>query len=308
MNQRFQKHGTSIIIPCFNTGRFLLDSVASILAQNIVSPYEIIVADDCSTDKVTLDVINQLHADKIIKVVKNDWNMGVQLTRNRALSSATYDYILPLDSDDCLNTEPKVLAQGTYIDRGIELLRKSDRIAFVHGYSQMFGDFAGFTISTYPVSESMILKKHHAPTSILYRRLEALNCGGYNKSILKWQDWSFAVGLLNYRYNQGLKNEIECIQLPFHLYRIHDAKNRISELNISEKDMVEETIKIYPEIFHNFYPDKSRDQIVDIVIGSKPTKMTDLLYVAANDLSIALQMIEDRRYIAHSRKELHNIP
>ena len=89
----------SVIIPCFNDGAMLHESVASALAQDH-DDVEIIVADDGSTDETslaTLDAVGQLGA-----IVMKLPHRGVSSTRNAAIAASTGDYILPLDADDLL--------------------------------------------------------------------------------------------------------------------------------------------------------------------------------------------------------------
>lgn len=88
----------SIIMPSYNTGRFIKETIESVLAQSYPTR-ELIIVDDCSTDD-TDDVVSQYLADERIRYIKNDTNSGAAVSRNRALREAKGKWIAFLDSDD----------------------------------------------------------------------------------------------------------------------------------------------------------------------------------------------------------------
>ena len=88
----------SIIMPSYNTGRFIKETIESVLAQSYPA-WELIIVDDCSTDD-TDDVVSKYLADKRIHYIKNDTNSGAAVSRNRALREAKGKWIAFLDSDD----------------------------------------------------------------------------------------------------------------------------------------------------------------------------------------------------------------
>ena len=88
----------SIIMPSYNTGIYIKDSIESILAQTYTN-WELIIVDDCSTDN-TDDIINPYLTDKRIRYLKNEKNSGAAVSRNYALREARGKWIAFLDSDD----------------------------------------------------------------------------------------------------------------------------------------------------------------------------------------------------------------
>lgn len=88
----------SIIMPSYNTGSFISESIESVLAQTY-STWELIVVDDCSNDD-TDDVVNRYLSDERIRYIKNEVNRGAAVSRNRALREAKGNWIAFLDSDD----------------------------------------------------------------------------------------------------------------------------------------------------------------------------------------------------------------
>src|ERR1700722_3853728 len=88
----------SILIPAYNAGPFIADTIKSALAQTWPEK-EIIIVDDGSTDG-TLSIA-QKFASKGLTVVTQT-NQGASLTRNRAFSLCRGDFIQWLDADDLL--------------------------------------------------------------------------------------------------------------------------------------------------------------------------------------------------------------
>lgn len=95
----------SIIIPCYNCEKTLVEAVNSCYNQNIGEDFEIILVDDCSTDN-TRKVMESLYLkDSRIKLFHHSKNQGGGATRNTAVSNAIGDVIFCLDSDDLLPNE-----------------------------------------------------------------------------------------------------------------------------------------------------------------------------------------------------------
>lgn len=93
----------SIIMPSYNTGRFLKETIESVLAQTYQN-WELIIVDDCSTDN-TDAVVKLFSSDLRIRYFKNGTNSGAAVSRNRALCEANGRWIAFLDSDDVWHPE-----------------------------------------------------------------------------------------------------------------------------------------------------------------------------------------------------------
>ncbi len=93
----------SIIIPNYNGEKYILDCLNSNY-NNIkgnLEKIEIIVIDDCSTDK-SVKMINKFNEKLPLKLIQLDKNMGVSNARNIGIETSTGKYIFFLDSDDYL--------------------------------------------------------------------------------------------------------------------------------------------------------------------------------------------------------------
>lgn len=88
----------SIIMPSYNTGKYIAESIKSVLAQSYRN-WELIIVDDCSCDN-TDEIVAIFLEDSRIKYLKNAENKGAAFSRNRALREAKGKWIAFLDSDD----------------------------------------------------------------------------------------------------------------------------------------------------------------------------------------------------------------
>ncbi len=95
------KTDITIIIPCYNCQDTLREAVESCFVQNLRN-FEIVMVDDCSTDK-TKEVMQTLAKEKPqIKLFYHDSNRGGGAARNTAVQHAQSDFIFCLDGDDIL--------------------------------------------------------------------------------------------------------------------------------------------------------------------------------------------------------------
>lgn len=87
----------SIIMPSYNTGACIAETIRSVQAQTYEN-WELIIVDDCSTDDT--DQVVAGFGDPRIRYFKNEVNSGAAVSRNRALREAKGRWIAFLDSDD----------------------------------------------------------------------------------------------------------------------------------------------------------------------------------------------------------------
>ena len=114
----------SVVMPVYNSERYLREAIDSILAQTF-SDFEFIIIDDGSQDS-SPDIVRS-YTDKRIRFYQNEHNMGVAATLNRGLDLASGEYIARMDSDDIslperfekqivyLETYPDIAVCGTNV-------------------------------------------------------------------------------------------------------------------------------------------------------------------------------------------------
>ncbi|TCS36696.1 glycosyltransferase family 2 protein [Reinekea marinisedimentorum] len=299
----------SFVITNYNRGNMLVELVDSIVQQNLTCEFEIIIVDDSSFKRKTkksLEFIVRKYAD-VTKLIINKCNLGVQKSRNIGLNLCKFKYIQVLDSDDRLTVEKG--SKTPYILNAIEFLHSNPNYAFCYSAVQMFGEFEGLTIGSYPISERDALNKHHIQTSIVFRKADLSDCSEhYHSEIRKWQDWSFGVSILNNRYKKNLQNRIKYFPEANFMYRIHSADDRISNYQISEFDMTLITITNNIEIFSSYYPELDAHEIAKLVVSNKPCRLLDLLHMARYSLTQAYNVAQERGYVLESNTLSCEVP
>jgi glycosyltransferase involved in cell wall biosynthesis len=108
------KRDISIVMATYNGEKYLDKQLESIVNQT-VKPAEIIICDDCSTDK-TLDIIRCYQSKLPIHLELNEVNIGYVKNFEKALSLATGEYISFCDQDDIWEPEKLEILLGSMQD------------------------------------------------------------------------------------------------------------------------------------------------------------------------------------------------
>lgn len=118
-----------IAVPCYQYGRFLRDSVGSILAQN-VDRMRVLILDNASTDDSRDVAAAVAKEDPRVSFVSHPRNIGRQANYNVAIEWAQADYFMILDADD-------LLSPGS-LSRSMAFLDRNPSVMFVHGVEHRF--------------------------------------------------------------------------------------------------------------------------------------------------------------------------
>ena len=103
----------SIIIPAYNSGRYLDECLESLFRQDIdVSEYEIIIVNDGSTDNTPEITRKWSSCHRNIRVISQE-NQGLSQARNAGIDIAEGDFIMFVDSDDIIadNTLGRIISE-----------------------------------------------------------------------------------------------------------------------------------------------------------------------------------------------------
>lgn len=118
----------SIIMPSYNCGDFLEESIRSVQAQTYQN-WELIFMDDCSFDDSVSKASMLRDKDKRIRVFRNINNYGAAYTRNHALKEARGRWIAFLDSDD--------LWEPTKLEKQVAFMENSGYSFSYTGYQEI---------------------------------------------------------------------------------------------------------------------------------------------------------------------------
>lgn len=120
----------SVIIPVYNTEKYIREAAESIMKQTL-KELEIIIINDGSTDR-SLEVIEELTAEDDRIRSFSQPNLGVSLTRNSGIESARGKYLYFMDSDDKLEADAMELCYNKCEKEQLDFVF-FDAVTFVHG-------------------------------------------------------------------------------------------------------------------------------------------------------------------------------
>ncbi|WP_268036549.1 glycosyltransferase family 2 protein [Algoriphagus sp. PAP.12] len=216
MNQAIQTKTTplvSVIVPCFNHELFLEEAVNSALSSSYPD-LEIIIVDDGSKDK-SLAIAKELEFKHPFQIsVYSQVNSGPSVARNKAISHANGEFILPLDADDKINPD--------YISKGVKVLEGDRNIKLVYCEAEKFGKKSGHW-KLKPYCPNALALDNMIFVSSLFRKSDWMNIGGYDERLKwGWEDWEYWINLL--------KDGGKVHKLPYvgFYYRIHSVSRRKS--------------------------------------------------------------------------------
>ncbi|MCI5161842.1 MAG: glycosyltransferase family 2 protein, partial [Candidatus Electrothrix sp. AX5] len=175
----------SVVIPCYNQGAFIDETINSVLAQTC-QDFEIIVVNDGSTDPFTAKHLQQLNFPKT-RVLHTE-NQGLSSARNNGIREAQGEYILPLDADDRIGP--------TYLEQAVRLLDADPAVGIVYCKARFFGDRNGeWQLPEYSLEE-MLLNNVIFCTSF-FRRADWEEVGGFDPAMIYgWEDYDFWLSLI----------------------------------------------------------------------------------------------------------------
>lgn len=97
----------TIAIPVYNVEPYIKECLLSALNQDFTNPYEILLIDDCGTDKsmdIVKQVVSRYDLKRIVRIVCHPENKGLGPARNTAIQEARGQYLFFLDSDDIITS------------------------------------------------------------------------------------------------------------------------------------------------------------------------------------------------------------
>lgn len=170
----------SIVIPCFNLGPMLVETLASVEAVRSDVVEEVIIVDDGSTDAETIAVLDGL--DRTLYRVERTPNRRVSAARNTAIRLSSGEFILPVDSDN--------LVREPYFSAGREALMRDPTLGVAYGNVQFFGADAGARIIP-PFDFGRLARRNYIDTCALIRRRAWEDVGGYDEQmpVMGYEDW-----------------------------------------------------------------------------------------------------------------------
>lgn len=183
----------AVIIPCYNTGIYLREAIESVKLSGF-SDYEIVVVNDGSTQRDTLDVLKNIEGPNI-RVIQQE-NKGLGSARNFGVGSTSAEYILFLDSDNRV--------RKGYFEQAVSVFQKNPNVGVVYAMPFFFGD--DFTSRFNPKSYSFdsLLAGNYIDACSFVRRIAFMEVGGFdeNRALKISEDWDLwlRIGLSQWQF------------------------------------------------------------------------------------------------------------
>lgn len=219
----------TIIMPSYDSEKFIIESVESVLAQTY-SNWELIIVDDCSPDDSNRIITKYVDNDSRIKLIKLQKNSGPAVARNTAIEAASGRYIAFLDSDD--------VWLPNKLEKQIKFMQDND-LAFTYSSYKLVGEDnedLGLFITKDKISYLDMLKTCSVGCLTAIYDTEKIG-KQYMPLILKRQDYGLWLKILK------LIGETKGILEPLATYRLR--KNSVSSNKVKAAKY---QWKIYREI------------------------------------------------------------
>ena len=230
----------SVIMPCYNSSRYLSASIEGVLAQTYRN-LELIIVDDASTDG-SLEIAREWQQlDDRITIQTHKENRGLAATRNTAIHASTGEYIAFCDSDDIWfpNKLEAQLAEFVRIPSA-GLVHSDALIMDSNGQTsgQLFSQFIGrgkHAGETGSLLERLCRRNDLCVPTVMVRRQALDHVNGFNEELRSLEDWVCWTKI-------AAAFPFHFIPNPLAKYRVHNgalssnkqnmSRNRITALKI----------------------------------------------------------------------------
>jgi glycosyltransferase involved in cell wall biosynthesis len=239
----------SVIMPCFNHARFVVESADAILQQSF-RDLELIIVDDCSSDNSWEVIQSVAGKDSRVKAIRHARNQGASKSRNDGLRAAAGDFIGFCDADDIwekdkLKEQVKLL-QGnpaydlTYCD---SIIIDENGLPTGKRFSQLFPPPKPHSGSLFPELE----RRNFVNMQSVLMRKGCIQRVGYFDENIKWvEDWLYWVMLSRHHRFLYCRDALA-------RYRMHPrSTNRVQKRGycINRFKVFRRILRHYPEPAH----------------------------------------------------------
>ncbi len=181
----------SVIMPVYNSEKYLDKALESILSQSF-KDYELIIIDDGSNDG-TNEIISRIK-DKRTKVITNKKNLGVAKSLNIGLKRAKGEYTARCDSDD-INDKDRFKIQVNFLDKNKDYVLVGSSFEIIDEKGRKIGETM-LPETDEEIKRKILIRNPILHPSVIYRRKVALKVGGYREFLNGVEDYDLFFRLL----------------------------------------------------------------------------------------------------------------
>lgn len=193
----------SVIMSVFNGEKYLREAMDSILNQSYAD-FEFIIVNDGSTDN-SLSII-QGYADRRIRVIANEQNIGLTRSLNKAIKQARGEYIARQDADD-ISLPNRFEEQIKYFKKNPNVALLGTGIYRIDGKGKILGK----TLAVAKPGKSLLKQNQFNHGSTMFKSRVVRELGGYNELFSYCQDYELWLRMAK---NYAVRN------LPQILYKL----------------------------------------------------------------------------------------
>lgn len=209
------KHTITVIIPCHNQGKYLTETIESILCQT-VQPEEIIVVDDGSTDETKQVALSYPQVSYVFQ--EHEGNHTPARAMNNGLKHSYGDFIVCLAADDKIAPD--------YLEKCLNQFTNSE-VGIVFSGCREFGSSNIVRTPRSPRHRFSVYREPHGQIGAMMVKRDVYfetwqsdlsSVGLYNESLHSLEDWDFYIraGLAGWK--------IKSIPAPLHYARVHQGR------------------------------------------------------------------------------------
>lgn len=250
----------SIIVPVFNSEKYLKKCIKSLVEQTL-KDIEIIIINDGSTDK-SLNIIKDFQKKYSNIICINNKNNGIGYSRNCGIEKAKGKYISFIDSDDYieLNMMEKLydFCEENKLDVAVcDYYKINDKTKEKNTIK-----IEDFEITTLNENKELIYNINHSPWNKLYKKELFTKNKIYFPINLKYEDMAVVIPVLKYAKRIGKLN------IPLNYYVVHNN----SETTIMDKRVFD--IFDILETVYNYYKNDGYEKQLEYLTVQKLTTYT----------------------------------
>lgn len=191
----------SVIVLTYNRAKLLKECLQSALAQSF-SDFEIIVADDASSDG-TVGVVKELAGkDKRIIYYRQQKNIGRLALRPLIMRKIQGTYIAVLDDDDIWSDREKLRKQSEFLDANFDYVLCGTAATLIDQDGKELYE-AQNPETDAEIRQSILSRNPFFASSVLFRKEVYEKSGGYNQTLIASEDYDLwlKLGVLGKLYN-----------------------------------------------------------------------------------------------------------
>tara|TARA_B100000989_G_scaffold298905_1_gene290915 strand:+ start:12962 stop:13951 length:990 start_codon:yes stop_codon:yes gene_type:complete len=234
----------TIILPCYNSEKYIYQSIISILNQTFKN-FKLIIINDGSTDN-TLKIIKSFK-DKRIKLINNKGNKGLIYSLNKGISQANSIYLARMDGDD--------ISERNRLKQQINFLNKHPTVHVIGSAVNLIDKHSNkIQTTTYPSDDYLIKWKMLfscpiAHPSVMMRSSIFKKINGYNYKYKLAEDY--------YLWSRLFLEDKKFYNLNYPLLNLRKHDENITEKNLAFH--INQSLKISKNLISNFINVKSHN-------------------------------------------------